>query len=250
MNEDSDSDAGGCVMTHHIHRVAVLGAGTMGGAGGAHAANGGLLGDLLDIVHSDAKGRERNRIVKAGCERMLKARPAALMHESLAEHIRLGNFEDDFERLKEADWILEAIIERMEPKQELMARIEQVAKAGAIISSNTSGIPLANVAEGRSEAFKGRFLGTHFFNPPRYLKLLEIIPTADTDPKVLEAMRTFGERVLGKGVGIAKDTPNFIPNTIGSYSGQQAIRYALKNGYGIEEVEAPTAPPIHRPNTA
>ncbi|MFL5699816.1 MAG: 3-hydroxyacyl-CoA dehydrogenase/enoyl-CoA hydratase family protein [Ktedonobacteraceae bacterium] len=237
-------------MTHHIHRVAVLGAGTMGAAVAAHAANAGLLVDLLDIVPSGAKGKERNSIVKVGFERMLKARPAALMHESLAEHIRLGNFEDDFERLKEADWILEAIIERLEPKQELMARIEQVAKAGAIISSNTSGIPLANVAEGRSEGFKHRFLGTHFFNPPRYLKLLEIIPTADTDPEVLETMRTFGERVLGKGVVIAKDTPNFIANRIGSYSGQQAIRYALKNGYGIEEVDALTGPLIGRPNTA
>src|SRR5713101_580417 len=204
MNEDSD--AGGCVMTHHIHRVAVLGAGTMGAAVAAHAANAGLLVDLLDIVPPDAKGKDRNSIVKAGFERMLKAKPAALMLESLAEHIHLGNFEDDFERLKEADWILEAIIERLEPKQELMARIEQEARAGAIISTNTSGIPLANVAEGRSEGFKRHFLGTHFFNPPRYLKLLEIIPTADTSPEVLEAMRTFGERVLGKGVVIAKDT--------------------------------------------
>src|SRR2546425_13021011 len=157
---NADSDTGGCVMTHHVHRVAVLGAGTMGAAVAAHAANAGLLVDLLDIVPPGAKGKERNSIVKAGFERMLKAKPAALMHENLAEHIRLGNFEDDFERLKEADWILEAIIERLEPKQELMARIEQVAKAGAIISSNTSGIPLAKIAEGRSEEFKRRFLGT------------------------------------------------------------------------------------------
>src|SRR3989441_148351 len=147
-------------MTHHIHRVAVLGAGTMGAAVAAHAANAGLLVDLLDIVPPGAKGKERNSIVKAGFERMLKAKPAALMDESLAEHIRLGNFEDDFERLKEADWILEAIIEQLEPKQELMARIEQVAKAGAINSSNTSGIPLAKMAEGCSEEFKRRFLGT------------------------------------------------------------------------------------------
>src|SRR3989475_1810794 len=245
-----DSDAGGCIMTHLIRRVAVLGAGTMGAAIAAHAANAGLLVDLLDIVPPGAKGKERNSIVKAGFERMLKAKPAALMHESLAEHIRLGNFEDDFERLKEADWILEAIIERLEPKQELMARIEQVAKAEAIISSNTSGIPLAKVVEGRSEAFKRRFLGTHFFNPPRYLKLLEIIPTTDTDPEVVEYMRTFGERVLGKGVVIAKDTPNFIGNRVGSYSGMQAMNYALNNGYGIEEIDAITGPLIGRPNTA
>src|SRR5258708_4804037 len=237
-------------MTHYIRRVAVLGAGTMGAAIAAHAANAGLSVDLLDIAPPGAQGKERNSIVKAGFERMLKAKPAALMHERLAEQIRLGNFEDDFERLKEADWILEAIIEKLEPKQELIARIEQVAKPEAIISSNTSGIPLSQIAAGRSEGLKRRLLGTHFFNPPRYLKLLEIIPTAETDPEVVEAMRTFGEQVLGKGVVITKDTPNFIGNRIGSYSGMQAMRYALKNQYGIEEIDPLTRPLIGRPQTA
>src|SRR5205085_7963698 len=151
-----DYDFGGCIMTYHIHRVAVLGAGTMGAAIAAHAANAGLAVDLLDIAPQGAQGKERNSIVKAGFERMLKARPAALMQESLAAQIRLGNFEDDFERLKEADWILEAIIEKLEPKQELMAHVEQVAKDGAIISSNTSGIPLSQIAAGRSAGFKRR----------------------------------------------------------------------------------------------
>jgi len=237
-------------MTHHIRRVAVLGAGTMGAAIAAHAANAGLSVDLLDIVPQGAQGKERNSIVKAGFERMLKAKPAALMDERLAEQIRLGNIEDDFERLTEADWILEAIIEKLEPKQELMARIEQVARPEAIISSNTSGIPLSKIAAGRSGGFKRRFLGTHFFNPPRYLKLLELIPTTDTDPDLVEAMRTFGERVLGKGVVIAKDTPNFIGNRIGSYSGMQALSYALRNNYGIEEIDVLTGPLIGRPNTA
>ncbi len=237
-------------MSYHIQRVAVLGAGTMGAAIAAHAANAGLSVDLLDIVPPGAQGKERNTIVKAGFERMLKAKPPALMEQSLAENIRLGNLEDDFERLKEADWILEAIIERLEPKQELMARIERVAKEKAIISTNTSGIPIAKIVEGRSEAFKRRFLGTHFFNPPRYLKFLEIIPTTDTDPEVVEYMRTFGERVLGKGVVIAKDTPNFIGNRVGSYSGMQAMNYALTHGYGIEEIDALTGPLIGRPNTA
>ena len=237
-------------MPYPIQRVAVLGAGTMGAAIAAHAANAGLKVDLLDIVPPGAQGKERNSIVKAGFERMLKAKPPALMEQSLAENIRLGNFEDDFERLKEADWIMEAIIERLEPKQELMARIERVAKEKAIISTNTSGIPIAKIVEGRSEAFKRRFLGTHFFNPPRYLKLLEIIPTTDTDPEVVEYMRTFGERVLGKGVVIAKDMPNFIGNRVGSYSGMQAMNYALNNGYGIEEIDAITGPLIGRPNTA
>lgn len=237
-------------MSYHIQRVAVLGAGTMGAAIAAHAANVGLSVDLLDIVPPGAQDKERNTIVKAGFERMLKAKPPALMEQSLAENIRLGNLEDDFERLKEADWILEAIIERLEPKQELMARIERVAKEKAIISTNTSGIPIAKIVEGRSEAFKRRFLGTHFFNPPRFLKFLEIIPTTDTDPEVVEYMRTFGERVLGKGVVIAKDTPNFIGNRVGSYSGMQAMNYALTHGYGIEEIDALTGPLIGRPNTA
>jgi 3-hydroxyacyl-CoA dehydrogenase len=237
-------------MTYQIHRVAVLGAGTMGAAIAAHAANAGLSVDLLDIVLPGAQGKDRNTIVKAGFERMLKAKPPALMDASLAENICLGNFEDDFARLKEADWVLEAIIEKLEAKQELMARLEQVVKENAIISSNTSGIPLSKIAEGRSESFRRRFLGTHFFNPPRYLKLLEIIPTADTDPEVVEDMRTFGERVLGKGVVIAKDTPNFIGNRIGSYSGMLAMNYALRNGYGIEEVDALMGPLIGRPSTA
>jgi 3-hydroxyacyl-CoA dehydrogenase len=237
-------------MIYQIHRVAVLGAGTMGAAIAAHAANAGLSVDLLDIAPPEAEAKDRNKIVRAGFERMLKARPAALMDESLAERIRLGNFTDNLDRLAHADWIVEAIVEKLEPKQDLMARVEQIAKDRAIISTNTSGIPVAKIAEGRSEAFRRRFLGTHFFNPPRYLKLLEVIPTADTDPEVIEFMRTFGERVLGKGVVVAKDTPNFIANRIGSYSGMQATRYALDNGYHIEEVDALAGPLIGRPNTA
>jgi 3-hydroxyacyl-CoA dehydrogenase len=237
-------------MTYHIQQVAVLGAGTMGAAIAALAANVGLSVDLLDIVPPGGQGKDKNAIVKAGFERMLKAKPSALVDVSLAENIRLGNFEDDFERLKEADWVLEVIIEKLEAKQELMARLEQVVKDNTIISSNTSGIPLSKIAAGCAERFRHRFLGTHFFNPPRYLKLLEIIPTADTDPEVVAYMRTFGERVLGKGVVIAKDTPNFIGNRIGSYSGMQAMNYALKNGYGIEEVDALMGPLIGRPSTA
>jgi 3-hydroxyacyl-CoA dehydrogenase len=237
-------------MTYQIHRVAVLGAGTMGAAIAALAANVGLSVDLLDIVPSGAQGQERNAVVQAGFERMLKAKPAALVDPGLAEHIRLGNFEDDFTRLQEADWILEAIIEKLEPKQDLMTRVQQVAKDTAIVSTNTSGIPVSRIVERCSDGFKRRFLGTHFFNPPRYLKLLELIPTPATAPEVVEYMRTFGERVLGKGVVIAKDTPNFIGNRIGSYSGMQAMRYVLEHGYGIEEVDALMGPLIGRPSTA
>ena len=235
-------------MSHKIRKVAVLGAGTMGAAIAAHCANAGLEVDLLDIAPED--GEDKNAVVKAGFDRMKKARPAALMSEAVAERMRIGNFEEHFDRVGEADWVVEAIIERLEPKRELMRRVEATAKESAVLSSNTSGIPLHEVAEGRSDDFKRRFLGTHFFNPPRYLKLMEIIPTSETDPRLVEAMRDFGERVLGKGGVIAKDTPNFIGNRLGSFAGMQSARYAFENGYGIEEVDAITGPLIGHPKTA
>jgi 3-hydroxyacyl-CoA dehydrogenase len=228
-------------LTHDIRSVAVLGAGTMGAAIAAHAANAGLAVDLLDL---DAEA------VQGGFERMLAARPAALASPRLAERIRLGTFEEDFDRVADADWVVEAIVERLEPKQELLARVEKVAAPDAVISSNTSGLPLATVAEGRSEDFRRRFCGTHFFNPPRYLKLVELIPTAATDPEVLARMRAFVERVLGKGVVVAKDTPNFIANRLGSFAGMHDVRYALEHGYSIEEVDALTGPLVGRPKTA
>lgn len=235
-------------MPQHMRRAAVLGAGTMGAAIAAHCANAGLEVDLLDIAPPD--GEDNNAVVKHGYEQMKKARPAALMSEGVAGRIRTGNFEDHFDRIGEADWVLEAIIEKLEPKRQLMERVEQTAKEDAIISSNTSGIPLHEIADGRSDDFRRRFLGTHFFNPPRYLKLLEIIPTGDTDEGVVELVRNFGERVLGKGAVIAKDTPNFIGNRIGSFNGMQSLTYAFENGYGIEEVDAITGPLIGHPKTA
>jgi 3-hydroxyacyl-CoA dehydrogenase len=181
---------------------------------------------------------------------MLAARPAALASPRLAERMRLGTFEEDFDRLAAADWVVEAIVERLEPKQELFARVEKTVGPGAVVTSNTSGLPLASLAEGRSEGFRRRFLGTHFFNPPRYLKLVELIPTADTDPEVLERMRAFVERVLGKGAVVAKDSPNFIANRLGSFAGMHDVRYALEHGYSIEEVDALTGPLVGRPKTA
>jgi 3-hydroxyacyl-CoA dehydrogenase len=234
-------------MSHGIRKVAVLGAGTMGAAIAAHCANAGLEVDLLDIAPDDD---DNDAVVEAGFERMRKARPAALMADEVADRIRLGNFQDDFERVGEADWIVEAIIEKIEPKRELMERVEETAKEDAIISTNTSGIPLHEISEDRSDDFKKRFVGTHFFNPPRYLKLMEIIPTGDTDPEIVEAVRNFGERVLGKGGVIAKDTPNFIGNRIGTFAGMQSARYAFDNGYGIEEIDAITGPLIGHPKTA
>ncbi len=234
-------------MSHRIRKVAVLGAGTMGAAIAAHCANAGLKVDLLDIASEDD---DKNAVVVAGFERMQNARPAALMAENVAERIRTGNFEEHFGRVSEADWIVEAIIEKLEPKRDLMQRVEDTAKENAIISTNTSGIPLHSISEERSEGFKKRFVGTHFFNPPRYLKLMEIIPTEDTDPEIVESIRNFGERVLGKGGVIAKDTPNFIGNRLGTFAGMQSARYAFENGYGIEEVDAITGPLIGHPKTA
>jgi 3-hydroxyacyl-CoA dehydrogenase len=228
-------------VTHDIRRVAVLGAGTLGAAIAPHAANAGLAVDLLDLDRETVEG---------GFERMLAARPAALASPRLAERIRLGSFEEDFDRVAGADWVVEAVVERLEPKRELFARVEKVAGPAAVVSSNTSGLPLHSVAEGRSDDFRRRFLGTHFFNPPRYLKLVELIPTADTDPDVLEGMRSFVERVLGKGAVVAKDTPNFIANRLGSFAGMHDVRYALEHGYSIEEVDALTGPLVGRPKTA
>jgi 3-hydroxyacyl-CoA dehydrogenase len=235
-------------MPHRIRKVAVLGAGTMGAAIAAHCANAGLEVDLLDIAPDDDD--DKDAVVRAGFDRMQNARPAALMGENVADRIRIGNFEEHFERVGEADWIVEAIIEKLEPKRDLMQRVEETAKEGAIISTNTSGIPLHSISEGRSEEFKERFVGTHFFNPPRYLKLMEIIPTENTDPEIVESVRSFGERVLGKGGVIAKDTPNFIGNRIGTFAGMQSARYAFENGYGIEEVDGITGPLIGHPKTA
>ncbi|MDN5698244.1 MAG: 3-hydroxyacyl-CoA dehydrogenase family protein, partial [Rubrobacter sp.] len=235
-------------MSKEIRKVAVVGAGTMGAAIAAHAANAGLEVELLDIAPSDSD--DKNAIVRGGFDQMKKARPAALMSKSLADRIRIGNLDDDIERVAAADWVIEAIVEKLEPKQDLMSRLEKLVPENAVITSNTSGIPLNQVAEGRSESFRKRFLGTHFFNPPRYLKLLELIPTADTDSEVVEKMRNFGERVLGKGAVVAKDTPNFIGNRLGSFAGMQAVTYALENGYSVEEVDAITGPLIGHPKTA
>jgi 3-hydroxyacyl-CoA dehydrogenase len=258
VSEPSASSGG----TSEIRRVAVLGAGTMGAAIAAHAANAGLDVDLLDIAPTELTNAERrrglaldspevrDRIVRAGFERMSRARPAALAGAGAGERIRLGNFDDDFDRIGAADWVIEAIVERLDPKQELMARVEKVARPDAVISSNTSGIPLASIAEGRSVEFRRRFLGTHFFNPPRYLRLVELIPLSDTDPAVLERMRAFCEDTLGKGPVIAKDTPNFIANRLGSFAGMHDLRYAFDYGYTVEEVDALTGPLLGRPKTA
>jgi 3-hydroxyacyl-CoA dehydrogenase len=245
-----------------IHKVAVIGAGTMGGGIAAHAANAGCQVVLLDIVpdkltpEEEAKGLTldapavRNRIVSAGFERVRKAKPAALFTPERASQITIGNIEDNLDMIGDADWIVEVIVEQLEPKRALMERIEQARKPGSIVSSNTSGIPIASIAEGRSDEFRQHFLGTHFFNPPRYLYLLEVIPTADTLPEVVETITRFADERLGKGVVIAKDRPNFIGNRIGTYAGQARLNYALEHGYTVEEVDSMTGELIGNPRTA
>jgi 3-hydroxyacyl-CoA dehydrogenase len=240
-------------MKYHIHQAVVIGSGTMGAAIAAHLANAGVPVTLLDIVPGDAPAEDRearNRIVREGWERCLKAKPANLMSEGLKTFVRLGNLEDDFGAVAEADWVCEAIVENLKIKQELMARIDEVRKSNGIVTTNTSGIPVAAIAEGRSEGFKKHFLGTHFFNPPRYLKLLEIIPTADTNPEVVDFLSWFGEYRLGKGTVLCKDTPNFIGNRVAFGTGAFAMDFILKHDYTVDEVDAITGPLIGRPKTA
>ncbi|MGQ9677084.1 MAG: 3-hydroxyacyl-CoA dehydrogenase/enoyl-CoA hydratase family protein [Chloroflexota bacterium] len=248
-------------MTQSIRRAAVIGSGVMGGAIAALIADAGIPVYLLDIVPNKLTPEEekkgltldhpavRNRIVNAGLDAVKKSRPAALFTPLVADLITVGNLEDNFGWVGEADWVIEVIVENLAIKRQLMARIDAVRKPGSIITSNTSGIPIAAIAAECSPDFKAHFLGTHFFNPPRYMKLLEIIPTPDTLPEVVKLMADFGERVLGKGVVFCKDRPNFIGNRLIA-QGNHALRYAIDNGYTVEEIDAITGPLIGRPKTA
>ncbi len=224
-----------------INSIAVLGAGTMGSQIALHCANAGLPVHLLDLTADQAK---------AGLDRARALSPDPQFTDDVHRLVTTGGFETDLKRIADVDWIVEAIVEQIDPKRALLARVDELRRADAIVSSNTSGIPLAALAEGRSEAFRRRWLGTHFFNPPRYLRLLEIIPTADTDRAVVDAMAHFADRLLGKGVVVAKDTPGFIGNHIGIY-GVARILQALESGhYTIEEIDAMTGTVMGRPASA
>jgi 3-hydroxyacyl-CoA dehydrogenase len=236
------------MMKYHIHKAVVIGSGTMGAAIAAHLANVGVPVTLLDIAAKDSP--DKNKIVKDGWERCLQAKPANLMSTELKTLVRLGNLDDDFGVIAEADWVCEAIVEDLKIKQGLMARIDGIRKPTTIISTNTSGIPVKAIAEGRSDGFKQHFLGTHFFNPPRYLKLLEIIPTADTSRDVVKFISHFADYRLGKGIVICKDTPNFIGNRVVFGTGAFAMDFILNNGYTVDEVDALTGPLMGRPKTA
>jgi len=248
-------------MTHPIEKVAVLGAGTMGAGIAAHVANAGLPVLLLDIAPRELTPDEekrgltlespkvRNRIVRAGFERLLKTKPPAFMSEEAKRRVALGNFEDDFEKLRDVDWIVEAVVEKLEIKRPLLGRLEKVRAASAIVTTNTSGLPIHALTEDRGEAFRRHFFGTHFFNPPRYMKLLEIIP-GEADPAAVAALEDFATQRLGKGVVTSKDTPNFIANRVLSVHSSYVFRTTLEGGYRFEEVDAITGPLIGRPKTA
>ena len=233
-----------------IHKVAVLGAGTMGARIAAHFANAGIPSYLLDIVLPDAEGAARNKIAAAGLEAVKKSKPAAFMEPSLARLITVGNFDDDLKRLGEVDWIIEAVVENLEIKRSLLKKVDAVRKSGTIITTNTSGLPVGKIAEGFPDDFRRSWFGTHFFNPPRYMRLLEIIPTADSDRTSIEAVAHFADVQLGKGVVFAKDTPNFIGNRIGTFSVLNVMRLMQEMDFGIEDVDALTGQAVGWPKSA
>jgi 3-hydroxyacyl-CoA dehydrogenase len=242
-------------MPRKIKSAAVIGSGVMGGGIAALLAGTGIKTLLLDIVPLDLKAAEkndplaRNRIVKAGLDAALMNQPALFMSPNDAELITIGNLEDDFDKMADCDWIIEVVVENLKIKQDLLKRIEAVRKQDTIVSTNTSGIPLKAMSKGRSKGFKQQFLGTHFFNPVRYMKLLEIIPGEETRPATLEFMADFGERILGKGIVWAKDTPNFVGNRIGVQGMVKGMKLMLEEGISIAEVDALFGPGLGRPRT-
>lgn len=224
-----------------IQRVAVLGAGTMGSRIAAHFANAGIPSVLLDVSTA---------LAAKGVENAAKQRPGGFFTESAAAMISTGSFDQDLPKIADCDWIMEAVTENLEIKRALWKKVEALRKADSIVSTNTSGIPLRQISDGFSADFRKHFLGTHFFNPPRYLHLLELIPGADTDPEILKFVANFADRRLGKGVVPCKDTPNFIANRIGSFFGGTVGKITIEGGYSVEEVDAITGPLIGLPNSA
>lgn len=243
-------------MIRKIKQAAIIGSGIMGGGIAALLAGAGIKTLLLDIVPFDLKDEEkddpaaRNRIVKAGLDTVLMSSPSLLMQKKDVDRITIGNLEDDFDKIADCDWIVEVVVENLKIKQDLFKRIETVRKADTIVSSNTSGLPLKAMSEGLSQDFKHHFLGTHFFNPVRYMHLLEIIAGEETLPEVLEFIADFGERILGKGIVWAKDTPNFVGNRIGVQGIVKAMQLMLEDGLTIPEMDALFGTAMGRPKTA
>ncbi|MDQ7859383.1 MAG: 3-hydroxyacyl-CoA dehydrogenase/enoyl-CoA hydratase family protein [Armatimonadota bacterium] len=248
--------------TRRLGRAAVLGAGVMGSGIAAHLANVGVPTLLLDVAPATLADDERrrglsldhplvrNRLARQGLERAGRAQPAAFFTPERAALITVGNFEDDLAKITDADWIVEAVVEDLEVKQGLLARVERHRRPDAIVSTNTSGLPVAAIAREAGAEFRRHFVGTHFFNPPRYMRLLEVIPTAQTAPEVVAAAAAWGERLLGKGVVYAKDTPNFIANRIGTFGFLTAVRLMLDLDLDVDEVDELTGPLLGRPRSA
>src|SRR5437773_9093180 len=233
-----------------IHKVAVLGAGTVGARIAAHFANAGIPTHLLDIVPPNADSSMRNKFAAAGLDAALKSKPAAFFEPSLARLVTIGNFEDDLKKVAEVDWIIEAVVEDLEIKRSLLKKVEAVRKPGTAVTTNTSGLPVSKIAEGFSDDFRRCWFGTHFFNPPRYMRLLEIIPTPDSDRAAMEAIAHFCDLRMGKGVVWAKDTPNFIANRIGTFSVLNVMRVMQEMDLSIEEVDALTGQAVGWPKSA
>ncbi|WP_332629999.1 3-hydroxyacyl-CoA dehydrogenase/enoyl-CoA hydratase family protein [Halalkalibacter flavus] len=249
-------------MNRYIRKVAVIGSGVMGSGIAAHLANVGIPSLLLDVVPNEVTPQEeargltlediavRNRLSATAIQKLAKQKPAPLSSKTKASYIEAGNLEDDLSRLQEVDWIIEVIVENLTIKQQLLKKVDEARKPGTIVSSNTSGISIEAMSKELSEDFRAHFLGTHFFNPPRYLKLLEIIPTEKTKDEVTTFMKTFAEEVLGKGVVECKDTPNFIANRIGTYGLLVTVNEMIKGGYSVGEVDSVTGPLLGRPKSA
>jgi 3-hydroxyacyl-CoA dehydrogenase len=249
------------IMNRHIRKVAVLGSGVMGSRIACHFANIGCEVLLLDIVPSELTPDEiqnglsleskkvRNRIVDSSLQFALKSSPSPIYRKSFASRIQTGNLEDDLSKISDYDWVIEVVIERLDIKHQLFERLEKYRKPGTLITSNTSGIPIHMMSEGRSDDFKANFCGTHFFNPPRYLQLLEIIPTKDTNQHVIDFLMDYGRRFLGKKTVFCKDTPGFIGNRVGVYSMAKIMELGQDLGLTIEETDSLTGAILERPKT-
>ena len=243
-------------MNYRLKKVAVLGSGIMGSGIACHLANVGMEVVMLDIVTPDLNDEEsnsiieRNKLVNSALQKTIKSKPAPLYHKSFASRIKTGNFEDDFQKITESDWIIEVVVENLKIKKQIFEKVDKYRKKGSLVSSNTSSIPINLLAQDRSDDFKKSFCGTHFFNPARYLRLLEIIPTNDTLQGVTDFFMEFGKVILGKQTVLCKDTPAFIGNRIGVMSATEMTLLTEKYNFGIEEVDAMTGSLIGRPSTA
>src|SRR5690606_19395598 len=249
-------------MERRIKKVAVLGSGVMGSRIACHFANIGVQVLLLDIVPRELSAQEeakgltlaspvvRNRIVNSSLDTALKTNPSPIYSKSYVKRIQTGNFEDNMSAIAQCDWVIEVVVERLDIKQTVFEQVEKHRKPGTLITSNTSGIPIHLMTEGRSDDFKAHFCGTHFFNPPRYLELLEIIPTADTKPEIVGFLMDFGDKMLGKTVVLCKDTPAFIGNRVGVYSMLALTHLVEQMGLSVEEVDKYTGPAMGHPKSA